>query len=82
MTQKEKFNNYKAKLLAKLLQLKNAHDELKAFFDEEEDFDCNDFICDDYPFEKSFDEINIDDWIYAIASNLIKYETKLEEKNE
>lgn len=27
------------------------------------DFDCNDYIIEDYPFEQSFDEIDVINWI-------------------
>lgn len=28
-----------------------------------EHIDVNDFICDDYPFSQSFDELNISQWV-------------------
>lgn len=39
----------------------------KAWLECEEEFsniyaDCNDYICDDYPFHRSFDEIDVDLW--------------------
>lgn len=76
-TKLEKFYVYKEKLIILLENLQQAHEALRELFDEEETFDCNDFICDDYPFEKSFEEINIADWIYSISKNLAKYEVKL-----
>ena len=82
MTKKERFEKYKENLLAKLLQLKNAYDELNEFFDREEEFDCNDFICDDYPFDKSFNELAIADWTYTIEDKLNEYEKKLEGDNK
>ena len=83
MTKKERFEKYKDNLLAKVIQFRRAYEELRDFFDSEEEFECNDFICEDYPFDKSFDEYcNITDWQYAIQEKLEEYEKKLECDNK
>lgn len=70
------FENFKDKLMHKLENFQKAYNELSEFFEQEEKFDCNDFICDDYPFEKSFDEIQVSDWVYTVEEKL---ESKLEQ---
>lgn len=65
------FESYKIELLNKLNCFKEAYENLKSFFDND-DFDCNNYICDNYPFDKSFDELNISDWINSVEKNLEK----------
>ena len=64
---------YKKQMEERMNNLINAIEDLENLF-EEEDFECNDFICDDYPFEKSFDEylIPVMDWRDATMKNLEK----------
>lgn len=63
--------NYKMQLLAKINSFKEAYNDLKTLFESDAD-DCNKYICDNYPFDKSFDELNISDWINSIEENLKK----------
>ena len=65
------FNEYKEKLSKALNKFLESYNELKELF-EDDDNECNDYICDDYPFEKSFDEYGISDWVYATEENLKK----------
>ena len=62
---------YKEKLSKALNKFLESYNELKELF-EDDDNDCNDYICNDYPFEKSFDEYAISDWVYATEENLKK----------
>lgn len=66
------FRQYRENLLAKLYQFKNAHEELVEFFEDNENFECNDFICNDYPFDKSFNELAIANWVNTIEEKLDK----------
>ena len=69
------FEEYKKELTQKVFNFIKAYDELNTLFVDNEDFDCNDFICDDYPFEKSFDEyfLKLSDWDMKIKENLEHY---------
>ena len=40
-------------------------------------YDCNDFIIDDYPYELSFDEMSIDEWVEVSEEKLNKELNKL-----
>lgn len=68
------FEEYKKQMKLRLFNFIEAYSDLEALFERDE-FECNDFICDDYPFEKSFDEylIAIMDWKNSIEENLEKY---------
>ena len=65
---------YKKQMEERMNNLINAIEDLEDLF-EEEGFECNDYIQDDYPFEKSFDEylIAISDWKNSIEEKLEKY---------
>lgn len=66
------FSKYRIELQNKLRNFQESFNELKENFEDTDLFDCNDFICDNYPFEKSFDEIMVDDWINSINDKLTK----------
>lgn len=69
------FKVYKSEFLKKLNNFIRAYEDLEAIFENDE-FDCNNFIVDNYPFEKSFDEYmqNLGDWQESIIENLNKFE--------
>ncbi len=64
---------YKKQMGERMNNLINAIEDLVDLF-EEEDFECNDYIQDNYPFEKSFDEylIAVMDWRDSTLENLEK----------
>lgn len=68
------FEEYKKQMKLRLFNFIQAYADLQALFENDE-FDCNDFICEDYPFELSFDEylIKLSDWQYSIEVKLENY---------
>lgn len=62
---------YKQKMTSALIDFQNAYNKLVELFNDC-DNDCNNYICDNYPFEKSFDEIPVDDWVNSTIDNLDK----------
>lgn len=64
--------NYLNKVKKALEVFKNSYDELNTLWSEDHnyDLDLNDFLTDDYPFEHSFDEINISDWVDNSISDI------------
>ena len=69
------FRLYRLAIQKRLENFIKAYEELEAIFENDE-FDCNNFIVDNYPFEKSFDEYmqNLGDWQESIIENLNKFE--------
>lgn len=67
MTRKE----YEETLMKRMYAFLKAYDDLVELFDGEE-IDCNDYITDDYPFDKSFDEINVSDWVFTTEEKIKK----------
>ena len=66
----KRFPAYQSEMLKQLSNFEKAYKKLDAIFTNEILFDCNDFICDDYPFELSFGDHNISSWIENIKNNL------------
>ena len=67
------FKEYKEQFILKLNNFIRAYEELEEVF--ENDIDCNNFICENYPFEKSFDEYltRLYEWQESIMQNLDNY---------
>ncbi len=61
----------KENMIESLIKLQNAWSDVSECFNNNT-IDCNDYICDGYPFEKSFDDINIFEWINNSIDNLQK----------
>jgi hypothetical protein len=64
------FNKQRTDLLKRIQDFKESYNSLKETLYEDIAFDTNSVICDNYPFDKSFDEHNVDDWIDTIRENL------------
>lgn len=43
------------------------------------DFDCNDYIVENYPFDSSFDEVSVEDWCDTVIGKI--REPNIEQKN-
>ena len=44
------------------------------------DFDCNDYIVENYPFDSSFDEVSVEDWCDTVIGKIRK--PNIEQKND
>ena len=66
---KESMENFK-KVWKKCLNLFNSCD-----------FDCNDYIVENYPFESSFDEINVEDWCDTIIDSIKQKNNKISKED-
>ena len=76
MTELERFKEYKKKMLEGFSKFMEAYDNLvEIFYDDE--FECNDFITKNYPFERSFDDLCIGHWRDTVEEKLNAYEKKL-----
>lgn len=64
---------FKHNFINALENFKRTYDDLKDIF-VSSDIDLNQYIVNNYPFDKSFEELNIDDWINSIKENLEKGE--------
>lgn len=64
----------KEELIQKLVKFQNAFNDLSDAFDEFEykGKDCNDYIVKNYPFNKSFDELNyeVSYWVMKCVERL------------
>ena len=69
---KENFNEFKYNLLNEVNNFKKSFTALKEIFDTS-DIDVNKFICEDYPFDKSFEELHISEWCDSINRCLDAY---------
>lgn len=69
-------NEYKEELKAAIQDFKNSFNRLVELFGDA-DNDANDYICDEYPFDKSFDELAVDAWADATCANLHQDEKSL-----
>lgn len=66
----------KLHLIDTLINLKKAWRDVAIAFDVNS-IDINDYICEKYPFEKSFDEIEVGDWVNECVESLkITVDTK------
>lgn len=64
------FPAYQKTLLSLIENFKTDFDKLNTLFTDYILIDCNDFICDDYPFSLSFGDHNIFTWVESIQTNL------------
>ena len=66
---------YKEEMKKRMENFKKAYEDLVELF-EDEDNEANDYIIDNFPFEKSFDEylIGIYDWVNSTEEKLDKGE--------
>ena len=62
---------YKELMHQRMHNLYSAFSKLQELFENDE-FECNDYICDNYPFEMSFDEYagKVSDWHVSTMENL------------
>ena len=60
---------YNEKLLQAMILLKDAWKNLGALFYDTQ-HEANDYIVENYPFDKSFDEINVEDWCDTVICEL------------
>jgi hypothetical protein len=69
---KIELENYLKRLKVKLIDFKNAYDDINELWhdDHNHDIDLNDLLTDEYPFENSFDEVNIGEWIDKSIENI------------
>lgn len=65
----EDINAYKDELRESLVELKNAWTRVSMVFGNIY-HDCNDYIQDNYPFEQSFDDIGMYEWIDSTLENI------------
>ncbi len=69
---KSESEKYLKSLRAKLTDFKNAYDDINSIWYQEHNhnIDINDLLTDEYPFDKSFDEINIANWVEKSIENI------------
>lgn len=73
-----KREEYEKELKETMQELKKVWKKCLEVFDNC-DFDCNDYIVENYPFNSSFDEINVTDWCDTIVDKI--KEKNVEQKN-
>lgn len=73
-----KREEYEKELKETMQELKKVWKKCLEVFDNC-DFDCNDYIVENYPFNSSFDEINVEDWCDTIVDKI--KENNVEQKN-
>ena len=62
--------NKKKDFLKLLNEFKKAYNNIVEFCANEEEDIFNKYACDNYPFEKSFDEIPINDWVNSLEEKI------------
>lgn len=62
----------KREFLKLLKDFKTAYNNIVEFCNTDEDDTFNKYACDNYPFDKSFDEIPIDDWVNSVEEKMQK----------
>lgn len=69
---KRELEQYLHKLKGALREFKESYDDISKLWSEDHvhDLDLNDILTDEYPFELSFDEININDWVESSITNI------------
>lgn len=70
-----KKEQYEQELKASMLDLRNAWIRCSYIFGNIY-YDCNDYITDNYPFDKSFDDIDTINWIDKVIDNIEKSQNK------
>lgn len=70
-----KKDQYEQELKASMLDLRNAWIRCSYIFGNIY-YDCNDYITDNYPFDKSFDDIDTINWIDKVIDNIEKSQNK------
>ena len=73
-----KREEYEKELKETMQELKKVWKKCLEVFDNC-DFDCNDYIVENYPFNSSFDEMNVEDWCDTIVDKI--KENNVEQKN-
>lgn len=69
---------YEKKLKESMEDLKNVWNKCLNIFNGS-DFDCNEYIVENYPFESSFDEINVEDWCDTVIDKIREH--SIEQRN-
>lgn len=68
----KEMEKYLNKVKEDLLKFKEAYDNLTSRWHQDSNYgvDLNEFLTDEYPFNISFDELNITDWVESAISNI------------
>lgn len=72
---------YEKKLKESMEDLKKAWNKCLDIFNGY-DFDCNDYIVENYPFKSSFDEINVAEWCTTVIDNIKEKSAEQKETKE